>query len=394
MEFLVKITDLDHMGRGIGKIDGKIIFVAGVYIGEEVLVKITKEKKKFLEGEVICFQTKSPFRNIPKCDVKNCGCHLNYLDYEKQLLYKEEKVKNIMKRYVNINNVSSIVPSSLKNNYRNKVTFKVNNYLAYSENGTHNLICVKKCDLLDEKINKLIIEINKLDLSEVKEVMIRTFEETMICFKGNVDFGNLKSLCDSIYINDKLVHGKEKITCNLDKFKFLVSDKAFFQVNTKMAEKLYNLVASLITKDKNKTLLDLYCGTGTIGIFLSEYFKKVIGIEINEKAVIDARENAKINGINNTNFRCLNLDNGFDEKADILIVDPPRKGLGSKTVADILKINPEEIIYVSCDPMTLARDLNLLKENYDVLKIIPVDMFPHTYHVECVSVLHCKTFEK
>ena len=387
---LVKITDLDHLGRGIGRIDGKIIFVKNAYIDEDVLVKITKEKKKFLEGEIIYFEKKSPFRVDAKCNILNCGCALKHVPYEKQLEFKEDKIKNIIKRYCALDSVvKSIIPSDDIFNYRNKVTLKVKEKLAYSENDSHNLICIDRCELLDEKINKIINEINKLDLNDVSEVMIRSFDETMICFKGKVGIDSLKNVA-SIYIDDKLVFGKEKINAKLGGFDFLVSDKAFFQVNTKMAFKLYKKVEELITKDKTKTLLDLYCGTGTIGIFLSKHFKKVIGIEINEKAVMDAKENAKINNIENCDFYVGNLDNGLKEKADIIVVDPPRKGLSSKTIKDILNINPEEIIYVSCDPMTLARDINLLKENYIVEEIIPLDLFPHTYHVESITKLKHK----
>lgn len=389
-EVLVKIIDLDHLGRGIGKVNGQIIFIDGAYIDEDVLVNITKKKKKFLEGEIISFKKKSSLRNTPKCSVKNCGCSISYLDYSKQLEFKENKVKNIMLRYAKISNIENIIPSPKTYNYRNKVTLKVNNKLAYTENNSHNLICIKKCDLLDEKINNLIREINKLDLSKVSEVMIRSFEKQMVYFKGSIDYAPLKKFAASIYVNNNLVFGDEKIEAKIDKYKFLVSNEAFFQVNTEMCIKLYKLIENIITKDKSKTLLDLYCGTGTIGIFLSKYFKEVIGIEINKKAVEDAWENAKINGINNIKFKCSNLDNGFPLKADIIVVDPPRKGLGNKTVKDILNISPEELIYVSCDPMTLSRDINLLKDKYKVIKIIPLDMFPQTYHVECVAKLKLK----
>lgn len=387
---LVKITGLDHLGRGIGRIDGKIIFVKNAYTDEEVIVKVTKEKKKFLEGEVISFEKKSPYRIDPKCSILNCGCALKHIPYEKQLIFKQDKIKNIIERFTGLKDVvKDIIPSDDVYNYRNKVTLKVKEKLAYSENDSHNLICINRCELLDEKINKAINEINKIDLKGVSEVMIRSFDETMICFKGNVNYESLKDI-SSIYINEKLVFGKEKISAKLGDFTFLVSDKAFFQVNTKMAFKLYKKVEEIITKDKTKTLLDLYCGTGTIGIFLSNHFKKVIGIEINEKAVMDAKENAKINDIENCEFYVGNLDYGLKEKADIIVVDPPRKGLSEKTIKDILNINPEEIIYVSCDPMTLARDIKYLKENYIVEEIIPLDLFPHTYHVESITKLKRK----
>lgn len=387
-KFLVKIDRLDHLGRGIGNLDGKIIFVKNAYLGEEVFVKITKNKKKFLEGEIFSFKNKSEFRINPKCEHLNCGCALKHIPYEKQLEFKENKVKDIIKRYTHLENViQKIISSEDVFNYRNKVTLKVNGKLGYNENESHNIVCINKCELLDNKINNLIKEINKLDLSKVTEVMIRCFDEIMVGFKGDINFNFLKDKVGSIYINDEKVYGKNKIEAHLGDFKFLVSNESFFQVNTKMALKLYQEVERLITKNKEKTLLDLYCGTGTIGIFLSKHFKKVIGIEINKKAVEDAKENAKLNNVTNCYFEANNLDSGISKKADIIVVDPPRKGLGEKTINDILKIKPEEIIYVSCDPMTLARDINLFKEDYTVETIVPVDMFPHTYHVESVCVL-------
>jgi len=387
-KILVKIIDLDHLGRGICKVDGKITFVKNTYIGDEAYIKITKDKKNYSEGEVISFEKESPIKVETKCNILNCGCALKHIPYEGQLLFKENKIKNIIKRYTNLEDkVKNIIPSIDIFNYRNKVTLKVNGKLAYSENSSHNLICINRCELLDEKINNLIKKINELDLSEVTEVMIRCFDELMVCFKGNVNYEPLKKYVDSIYVNEKLVYGKEKIIAKLGDFNFLVSNEAFFQVNTKMAYKLYSEIERIITKDKNKTLLDLYCGTGTIGIFLSKHFKKVIGFEINKKAVLDAKENVKINNIENASFEVGNLDKGVNVLADIIVVDPPRAGLGEKTIKDILKINPEEIIYVSCDPMTLARDINLLKDNYEVEEIIPLDLFPHTYHVESVTKL-------
>jgi len=387
-KFLVKIIDLDHLGRGICKLNGKIVFVKNTYIGDEVYIKIIKDKKKYSEGEVISFVNESPFKINPKCNILNCGCTLKHIPYEKQLLFKENKIKNIIKRFTHLEDkVKPVIKSDDVYNYRNKVTLKVNEKLAYSENGSHNLICINRCELLEEKINDLIKKINELDLSEVTEVMIRCFDEVMVCFKGNLNYNSLKKDVDSIYINGQLVYGKEKIMAKLGEFKFLVSNEAFFQVNTKMAYKLYSEIERIITKDKNKTLLDLYCGTGTIGIFLSKHFKKVVGFEINKKGVLDAKENIKINNVENATFEVGNLDKGVSVKSDIVLVDPPRAGLGEKTIKDILKINPEEIIYVSCDPMTLARDINLFKDSYEVEEIIPLDLFPHTYHVESITKL-------
>lgn len=393
-KLLVKINELDHMGRGMGKVNGKIVFVKNAYPLDEVYIKIIKDKKNYMIGEVVSFVKKSPFRVTPKCPILNCGCTFGSYDYKNELVFKENKIKNIMKRYAHLEGVvMPIIPSLKKYNYRNKVTLSVSEKLSYKENDSHNLINIDKCALLDEKINNLIKRINKLDLSEVKKVVIKSFDSLMVCFEGNVDYSTLKDV-DSIYINNKLVYGSEKIYSKFGDFTFVISDKAFFQVNTEMALKLYETIENVITKDKNKTLLDLYSGTGTIGIFLSKYFKNVIGYEINEKAVDDARENVLINNIENAKFNVLDLNNGFNVTADTIVVDPPRSGLSKKTINDIKKICPNEIVYVSCDPMTLARDIDYLSDLYSVCKIIPVDMFSRTYHVECITLLHRRNLEK
>jgi len=160
-KILVKIIDLDHLGRGICKVDGKITFVKNTYIGDEAYIKITKDKKNYSEGEVISFEKESPIKVETKCNILNCGCALKHIPYEGQLLFKENKIKNIIKRYTNLEDkVKNIIPSIDIFNYRNKVTLKVNGKLAYSENSSHNLICINRCELLDEKINNLIKKIN------------------------------------------------------------------------------------------------------------------------------------------------------------------------------------------------------------------------------------------
>ena len=218
----------------------------------------------------------------------------------------------------------------------------------------------------------------------------------MVTFIGddNVTFDYLKSVVDSIYVNKKNVYGKNKITVYMGNFKFLVSSESFFQVNTLVATAMYKYIDSLI--DKTNVIFDLYCGTGTIGIFVSNKANKVIGLEINSEAVRDANENKKINGINNIDFYegdASSIVKKTDLKPDVIIVDPPRSGLDDKMINDINKLLPKKIIYVSCDPMTLARDLKKL-DNYNIISIKGFNMFPNTYHVECVSVLHRKSLEK
>ena len=203
----------------------------------------------------------------------------------------------------------------------------------------------------------------------------------------NVDY--LKKKVESIYINDKLVYGKNKIIAQMDKYKFLVSSNSFFQVNTPVATAMYKYIDSLIPK--TNVIFDLYCGTGTIGIFVSNKADKVVGLEINKDAIKDANENKKINNLNNIDFyeaNASNIKQKTNLKPDVIIVDPPRSGLDDKMIEDIKNLKPNKLIYVSCDPMTLARDLKKL--DYNIISIKGFNMFPNTYHIESVSVLKIK----
>ncbi len=357
------ITDLDHQGRGIARINNKITFIPNTLPEEIVDIEITKDKKKFMEGRVIHFQKKSKKRveNIcpyyPKCG----GCQLLHLSYEDQLRYKQMKMKNILERY-QLQNVllQPIVPSPKKFHYRNKVTFQTkNNTLGFFEEESNHFIKIDKCLLLDEKINEMIPVLP----TNQEQVVVRSNQNEVI------------------YKNHK------KVIHTIVDFQFLVSLPSFFQINDSVTPLLYNKVKEYLTPTKEDIVLDLYCGTGTIGIFISRNVKKVIGIEKNEEAIKNAKENATLNNITNIEFICgdagketkkLNL------KPTSIIIDPPRSGLNKETIDIILKLKPKKIVYVSCDPMTLVRDLNILKEQYDILEITPFDMFPNTYHVENV----------
>ena len=227
-----------------------------------------------------------------------------------------------------------------------------------------------------------------MDLSKVREIIIKDFGEVMIIIKGDQDIELLKPLVDSIYMNEKLVYGKENIVASLGEFKFYVSKDSFFQVNTDVALKLYNKVLDYLDVSSGQSVLDLYCGTGTISLFLSKYFEEVVGVEINEEAVKCATLNKNLNNISNVMFICGDVSKEVSGlMAEQIVVDPPRSGLTSAGINDILRINPDRLVYVSCDPMTLARDLKLFKDNYEVKEVTLFDMFPWTYHVESVCLL-------
>ena len=227
-------------------------------------------------------------------------------------------------------------------------------------------------------MDEILIDIYSLNNTDIKILDYLT-----------ANINNLKSV---IY-NDKVVYGNGYIKEVSNGLMFNVSAKSFFQVNSVQTEKLYDEIIKQSNLSKEDVVLDLYCGTGTITSIVSKYVKKVIGIEIVEDAIIDAKENLKINNISNVKFICGDATkeiNKIKEKVDVVIVDPPRKGIDRKAIAIMKKISPKKIVYVSCNPVTMARDLSYLKDLYDVKKVVPVDMFPNTSHVETVCVLERK----
>ncbi|MBR2833455.1 MAG: 23S rRNA (uracil(1939)-C(5))-methyltransferase RlmD [Bacilli bacterium] len=390
---MVKCERLDHFGRGICYLDKKIVFVRDLLPAEEAEVKIIKTKKKFSEGEVLFIKKKSPDRVFPKCPYNNCGCQLKHMDYKGQLAFKENKVKDILKRYADIDcTVNKIISSDHIYGYRNKVTLKVKNgVLGFYLMRTNDIIEIKECALVSPLMNKIIGILNTMDLSDVSEVVIKEFDGIMVFIKGNADTKLLESAVQSIYVNDKLIYGKEFIETSIDNLTFKVSPVSFFQVNKYMISKLYEIALKYVGNDYDKKILDLYCGTGTITLLLSKYFKEVIGVEINKESIKCANINKKINGIDNVQFICADASEIVESlDADIVVVDPPRSGLTNKAIKDILRIGAEKIIYISCDPMTLARDLKVLSKKYEVREVTPVDMFPNTYHVESVTLLERK----
>lgn len=400
------IYDLDNLGRGITKINNKIVFVPNTLPGDRCVIKITKEKKNYSEGEVVELIESSEDRITSQCKYfKECGgCDFIDYDYRKQLKYKENKVKELLKKIGNIDTkVSEIIDCDDNLNYRNKITLQIDSGIGYYKKKSNNIVDIEYCPIANKKINEMIKLSKEFEeIYKYKSLMIRSFEETnetMIVFdvKNYVNeetiIEHFKSNVDSIYIKNnnkfKLIYGKEKITQILDNKKYLVSPESFFQVNTKQCVKLYNKVKSYINPS-DKNILDLYCGAGSIGIYLSDDVRNIIGIEINEMAVRDANENIKINNLKNIQF--LSGDSKdvlkkIDYNFDVVIVDPPRAGLSREAIDEIKKINPKKIIYVSCDPATLARDLKIFSDKYKVIEVTPLDMFPNTMHVESVVLI-------
>lgn len=404
--YKVEVTKLDHQGRGIAKINDKVIFIPNALPRETIDVDIVLEKKKYYEGTIKEIINASDKRIKPVCPYfEECGgCQFLNMNYQDSLDYKQNKVEEIMNNYLGIKiKINNIVACDNNLYYRNKTTFQVKNDIGFFKEKTNTLIPVDKCYISDIKINDIYKAIkDNINLTNVKQVIIRATKntlESMVIFKTSNYIDNkkiidiLKKKVDSIYINDELIYGKGKIIEILCNKNFYISPSSFFQVNTLQAEKLYNKAIAYADIKKEDTVLDLYCGTGTIGLVASDKAKKVIGIELNKEAIKDANENKKLNNINNIEFyagdvgKILNKNN---YKPDIIIVDPPRAGLDSLALAQILNIRPKKLVYVSCDLMTLARDLKLLSNDYEILELTPVDMFPYTAHVESVCALKLK----
>lgn len=393
-----KIDRLNHQGRGISLLD-KVTFIPNTLPGELVDIDIITSKSKYNIGKVKKYIKTSKDRIEPLCPYYNIcgGCELMHLSYENELKYKESKIKDIMNRYAKLDNVSNIVGCDEELNYRNKVTFKVDKKISLSKKESHELVNIDKCLLISDRMNSYINKLNKMDLSNVNEVIIReSIDDIMIIFMCNEDISIDTSLLDcnvvKYYNKYEILKGNNYIVDKIGNLSYKISPSSFFQVNRYQVKKLYDLVLENIKPNKNDKVLDLYCGTGTIGLYVSNYVDEVLGIEINEEAIKDANYNKELNNIHNISFIAgdSKIIHNIKFNLNKIIVDPPRAGLDKKVIDDILNINPERIVYVSCDPITLARDLNILKENYNVEKIIPVDMFPRTYHVETVCVLERK----
>ena len=454
------ILDYASEGKSVGRIEGKVIFVEGAVPGDVADIFITKNKKDWAEGKAINFTQYSKERTEPFCiHFGVCGgCKWQMLPYEKQLQYKQQEAVQVLKRIgkADLPDVLPIIGSDDIIYYRNKLEFTFSNrrYLTTNEInksekipqenalGYHapgifdKIIDIQECWLMDD-INNLIRNTvreyavaNDLSYYDIRDhngflrnIIIRfcTTGELMINFVfANDNEEEIKKLLDhllqktpsittllytinqkwndSIYDLDPQVYfGNGYITEILGEFKFKISPKSFFQTNTQQTEKLYDVAKSFAALTGNEIVYDLYCGTGSIGIFLSNQSKKIIGVDLIEDSIKDAKENAVLNNIEHAQFFAGDVieicnDAFFAEhgRPDVIISDPPRAGMHGKLIIKLLEIAAPKIVYVSCNVATQARDINLLSEKYTVEKIQPLDMFPHTHHIECVALLQLK----
>ena len=393
----VRIERLDHFGRGIAHINNKICFVENALENELCDIKIINEKNKYLEAKTEVVLEKSNERIDIECPYSNIcgGCILNHMSYEKENEFKENKIKNIIKKYTSISpDKVNRIKYKERDYYRNKITLHGNKVLGYKKEKTNEIIRIDKCLIANKTINK-IIELLK-DEKEIEEVVIKTSNDEkniMVNITGKTNkIEQLLELSNVLVLNNKYLTKDKTIINTIGNKKYHLGINSFFQINKDLTKDLYDEVVKNI-KDKNyKKVLDLYCGTGTIGIYISDYVDSVIGVDNNKSNIEDANKNKMLNNCINIEFICSKVENIINtfKDIDLIIVDPPRKGLDEKTKEYLKKINPKTIIYVSCDPMTLSRDLNDLNENYEIKSITPFNMFPRTYHCEALAVLERK----
>lgn len=396
----IEIKRLNHTGEGIGEIDKKIIFIPKTIPGDIVEIVKLQDHGKYYTGTVKNYQQKSQTHiPIPCPYYQVCGgCQIMGMSYKHQLKYKQDKIKDILKKYAGLEIIPNIIPSPSQEYYRNKITLHVKEgKLGLYKTNTNDLIPVKKCLLVKENINNIIpILQHEINLSKVEQIMIKEYQsQLMIQFLGNPNPDQIKDILknkvNSIYINNKLIFGKPKLEEKLGKYIYQVSPQSFFQVNHDQTINLYNKVKEYLG-NHNQHVLDLYCGAASIGIYVSDCCKKITGIEKNPSSIKDAKENILKNNL--TNIEVIEGDVGHILQAknvyDVIILDPPRSGLDKKTKSTLLKIKSPKIIYVSCDPITLSRDLKELSTLYEIKEVTALDMFPNTYHVECITLLTLK----
>ena len=381
----VVIESVDDMGNGVTRINNIVVFVPYTLSNEKVKIKIVNVSKRFAVGKVIEFITKSDKRCEVKCHCYNeCGgCNFLHINFD-----DEKNIKiNYINKLFNIN-IESVLTNN-EYNYRNKATFHIKDgKIGYYSEKTNDIVEFNNCLLLDNRINDIYNYLKMSDLNGIFEVIIRvTTKDTMVIFKGEkYDINGLINNFNitSIYLNDKLIYGESYIIEEIDNIKYSIYPNSFFQVNKDNMKIMYDKAREYAGYGNN--LLDLYCGTGTIGIYLKDNFKHIDGIEINNVSIKNANINKKINNINNIDFVCGDASIAKNNNYDVIIVDPPRSGLSKKVINFLDNSNAKRIVYISCNPKTLRRDIDLLN-NYSMVKLEIINMFNKTKHIESIMVL-------
>lgn len=439
----IEITGVTSEGNGVGKVDGFALFVPETAIGDIVLVKVLKVLKNYGFAKVERIIKPSENRINVDCDCyTQCGgCSYRHISYEAELALKKDLVANAFQRIGGVDvTCSEIVGSERQNEYRNKAQYPVGKekddsiVSGFYAKRSHRIINSSHCKLQAEEFssiqNRILEFLNENQISIydeqthtglIRHIYIRKAEatnEVMVCLvatKAKIphiekliemltnEFLNIKSIVvnvnskqTNVILGEKCVtvYGIDHITDIICGVKIKISPLAFYQVNKLQAEVLYQTAINYAKLEKDDILIDLYCGTGTIGLIAANHVKEVIGIEIIPQAIENAKENAKLNGIANTRFICADAKNATKQllsegiKPDVVIVDPPRKGLDQEVINAIVEMNSKRVVMVSCNPATAARDTSLLEQNgYKATILTPVDMFPRTTHVETVILM-------
>ena len=392
------IEKFDDFGQGIATIDNIITFIPNTVPKDVVDIEIVKKKKKYNVGKVVNYIKLSSDRVEVKCPYfyKCGGCVLQSLSYDNTINFKLNKVLNLFNKY-NLSITPEIIKNSNDYNYRNKIKLVVvDGKIGYYEVNSHTLVEINECIIASRAINKVIPLLKNINIIN-GSIIIRSnqLDEILIVIETNdkidIDIDKLKENIKliGIVINNEIFYGKDYLIECINDLYYKISYDSFFQINPYIASKLFNIVKENI--DDADTVLDLYCGVGTLSLNASLKAKEVIGVEIVENAILNAIYNAKINKYNNVKFILNDVQDAvgkINKKFDKIIIDPPRSGLTKKTIDIILDICPKKIIYVSCDPNTLIRDILLLKDKYSIEKSYILDMFSYSYHVESIVILN------
>ena len=440
-----KCVDLSFEGKGVVKLSYGTVFVDGLFPGEEAEIEIQYKRAGSYFGKVHRLIKKSSDRIQPLCGVCTAcgGCQFQQYAYNAQLRYKQNKVKDAFRRHLKKDvEVKETLGMANPYEYRNKIQVPIGRdphgkiVSGFYRSGTHKIIPIDKCYIENPKASKIITEFRKLikdfhyepynedtGYGLFRHILIRTsyhYEDVMVTlvttrdeFKGKNNFvrefikrcPNIKCIVQNINSRDtnvilgekeRILYGSGHIRDSILGVEFLISSKSFYQVNPEQVEVLYSKAIDAANLSKDEEVLDAYCGIGTIGLIASKHAKRVIGIEIIKEAIIDAKKNAKLNKIENVEFICDDASKAFQrilsKKHNIstVFVDPPRKGLDEQFIKTLLELKPKKIVYISCEPETLARDVALLLEAYEIKSIQPVDMFPMTFHCETIVSLCLK----
>lgn len=439
------IEDLSHEGLGVGKLEGYTLFVKGALPGERIKAKIMKMKKRYGFARLIEVYEASPHRIEPPCPIyKQCGgCQLQHLSYEEQLRQKELQVRSQLTKIggLDLEQVKVHPTLGMENpwKYRNKAQVPIGEAEGglvggFYRQGTHEIIDMQEC-MIQHEANDAVIQKTKQIAQELgisaydeqnhtgllrhvvvkygfytKELMLVliTLEENIpqkekLISELRAEFGDLKSIVQNVnpartnvIFGDRtrVLWGEEYIYDRIGSIQFAISARSFYQVNPQQTKVLYDKALEYADLQGHETVIDAYCGIGTISLFLAQKAKRVLGVEVVPEAIADAKRNARLNGIENAEFAV-----GEAEKvipwwkaqgilADVIVVDPPRKGCDEALLKTMIEMKPKRVVYVSCNPATLARDLKILEEGgFRTVEVQPVDMFPHSYHVESVILM-------